>query len=95
MHECAGADAALKLLDEHPDTALLFSDVDLGDGPDGLELAREAVDRHPALKVLMTSGNAPAPSTPERARLLAHLLKKPYRRDELADRVRQTLDATG
>jgi CheY-like chemotaxis protein len=55
--EAADADSALDLLAEHPDVAVLFTDI----GPPGLngrQLADEARRRMPNLKVLRTTGYA-------------------------------------
>jgi CheY-like chemotaxis protein len=71
---------------------LLFSDVILPGGMDGAKLAREARRLRPGLKVLLTSGYAGSVGTtlPDDLDLLA----KPYRRDELAAKLRQTIGAT-
>jgi PAS domain S-box-containing protein len=88
--------AALEVLAEHPDTALLFTDVVLTGSMSGVELAREARRRWPALKVLYTSGYT------ENA-IIHHgrldegveLLEKPYRIETLARKLRAVLDTEG
>ncbi len=50
--------AALKVLDAHPEVDLLFTDVGLPGGRNGRQLADEARQRHPRLKVLFTTGYA-------------------------------------
>ena len=88
--------AALEVLAENPDTALLFTDVVLTGAMSGVELAREARRRWPALKVLYTSGYT------ENA-IIHHgrldegveLLEKPYRIETLARKLRTVLDAEG
>jgi len=78
------AEEALDLLDRHPAMQLLFTDIVLGSGLSGIELACEARRRHPDLKVLYTSGYVPGKDglrsalAPE-----AILLAKPYERSEL------------
>jgi PAS domain S-box-containing protein len=85
---------ALARLDE-PGTRvdLLFSDVVLGPGMSGGELGRAAQLRQPGLPVLLTSGyerpGADDEPGPERQ---FELLRKPYRREELAAAVRRTLE---
>jgi signal transduction histidine kinase len=83
------AESALELLDEHADVALLFSDVVLGTGMSGAELAKQAQGQRPALKVLLTSGYERSSG---HAADEFTLLPKPYRREELAAAVRGVLD---
>ncbi len=86
------ADDALDALAMDPSVRLLFTDVVMP-GMDGLELAREAMTRHPKLKVLLTSGFPEArldrEALPTRN---IRLLSKPYRKQELAQTVREILD---
>lgn len=85
---------ALEILGDHPEIDLLFSDLIMPGGMDGLSLAREARRRHPALRILLTTGYAEA--SLERTgmgRPEFDILNKPYRRAELIRRVRATLDA--
>jgi signal transduction histidine kinase len=88
-----GADEALKLLDKNPNVALLFTDVVMPK-VNGRQLAEEAVRRRPKLKVLYTTGYT--------RNAVVHngtldpgvkLLGKPYTLEQLAHRVRDTLDA--
>ncbi|MBN4054800.1 response regulator, partial [Nitrospira defluvii] len=72
---------------------LLFSDVVMPDGINGYELAQQAIRLRPTIKVLLTSGFSP--KTAERngsTRFTENLLSKPYRKAELAQRVRLVLD---
>ena len=87
---------ALEILGDHSEIDLLFSDLIMPGGMDGLSLAREARRRHPGLKVLLTTGYAEA--SLERTGLERpefDILNKPYRRAELIRRVRAALDAPG
>jgi CheY-like chemotaxis protein len=85
----ANAEEALAVLRTHPRIDLLFSDVVLGSGMTGVDLAHEAMRQNPLLPVLLTSGyehamlddDAPFP-----------LLRKPYSREDFAAAVRQALD---
>jgi PAS domain S-box-containing protein len=88
------AGEAQALLAEHPQISLLFSDVVLGAGATGAELARDARRALPHLAVLLTSGyQRPAADALEQPGSEFELLPKPYRREELAAAVRRALDA--
>jgi PAS domain S-box-containing protein len=87
------AQAALAALDEDRDVAMLFSDVALGDGMNGMELATAALQRRPGLAVLLTSGHdRPASQSNDETSESFELLPKPYRREELAAALRRQLD---
>jgi PAS domain S-box-containing protein len=84
---------ALAALPERCDVDLLFTDVVMPGGMNGQELAREAVRRHPGLPVLFTSGYTEN-AIMQQGRLEpgVMLLQKPYRRRELAEKIRLALD---
>ncbi|MEH3119142.1 MAG: histidine kinase famiy protein [Methylorubrum populi] len=87
---------ALEILGDHPEIDLLFSDLIMPGGMDGLSLAREARRRRPGLKILLTTGYAEASlerTGSERPEF--DILNKPYRRAELIRRMRAALDAAG
>jgi signal transduction histidine kinase/ActR/RegA family two-component response regulator len=89
----SGAEA-LMLLTQNPHVQLLFTDIVMPGGMSGAELSEIAVKRNPALKVLHTSGftrRAIDGQIPDGAS--APLLTKPYRKSELAAKLRQVLDA--
>ena len=73
---------------------LLFTDMIMPGGMNGRELAEHLRRRHPGLKVLYTSGYAHGAMTGEPAGTVQvrHLLGKPYRRHDLATKVREVLD---
>lgn len=76
---------ALSRLDEHPDIDLMFSDVVMPGGLNGFDLAEAAKEKHPALRVVHTSGypkDARGQSEDPRASY-GPLIMKPYRREEL------------
>jgi len=54
--EASDGPSALRILAEHPDIDLLFTDVVMPGGMNGLELAQRAVAASPGLRVLYTSG---------------------------------------
>ena len=73
---------------------LLFTDMIMPGGMNGRELAEQLRRRNPGLKVLYTSGYAHNAMTGEAAASaqVMHLLGKPYRRRDLAIKVREVLD---
>ena len=84
---------ALVLLDQNPAIDLLFTDVVMPGGMTGSELADAARTLRSDLKILFTSGYTKN-SVIHNGRLDAgvDLLSKPYRRDQLAAKVRKVLD---
>jgi PAS domain S-box-containing protein len=86
----ADAEAALERLRAQADIRVLFSDVMLGAGMDGRQLADEALRLRPGLAVLLTSGYEESASSA--AGEAAHaLLRKPYRREQLATAIESAL----
>ncbi len=83
------AGAALGALADGRTVDLLFTDVLMPGGMDGLALAREVARRRPGLPVLLTTGytGGGAASVP----LGLPLLRKPYRIDDLAQAVERAL----
>ena len=80
----ASAEEALVALEADPGIFMLFTDVVLGAGMNGLELAVEARRRRPGLKVLYTSGYVPGEIGFNGSLVSdAELLRKPYERHEL------------
>ena len=74
--EAADADAALQILDGGAAIDILFTDVRLP-GKNGEQLAREAQQKRPELKVILTSGGPPDEPTAETSAVL--WLGKPYK----------------
>lgn len=75
--EAANADAALQMLDGGTVIDVLFTDVRLP-GKNGEQLAREAWQRRPELKVIFTSGG-PVPEEQAAATGMSIWLGKPYK----------------
>jgi PAS domain S-box-containing protein len=86
---------ALIQLQDHPEVALLFTDVVMPGGIGGRELADRAQAMRPGLPVLFASGYTDN-GIVHQGRLDPGvlLLAKPYRRADLARRVRQALDGS-
>ncbi|PZO82385.1 MAG: hybrid sensor histidine kinase/response regulator [Mesorhizobium amorphae] len=84
---------ALEVLDQAERVDMLFSDLIMPGGMNGVMLAREAKRRQPRLKVLLTTGYAEASLERQDAGGTEFdVLNKPYRRLELARKVREVLD---
>jgi PAS domain S-box-containing protein len=85
--------SALERLRRAADVELLFTDVVMPGGMNGAELAEVATTMRPYLRVLYASGYTDS-TIIHGGRLDrgVHLLNKPYRRQDLALKVRQALD---
>ena len=93
--EADGASAALRLLEAHPEIALMFTDVVMPE-TNGVQLTEQARRLRPDLKVLFTTGysrNAVVHNGVLDAGV--ELIGKPFTIDELAAKVREMLDAIG
>ena len=94
--EAHDGQSALSLLAKHKgDIALMFCDIGLPDGASGRELATEARQRHPGLRVLYTSGSADADAVGEDGSSPEPMIAKPFSFDNLALRMREMLDKPG
>jgi CheY-like chemotaxis protein len=56
VHAAPDADGALELLRSGADVDIMFTDIDLGDGMDGAQLARIAREMRPMLPIIYASG---------------------------------------
>jgi CheY-like chemotaxis protein len=88
---CSHAQAALDALAGDERFDLLLSDVVLGPGLRGTELAQRARERHPALPVLLMSGYAADADAPAGV----PLLRKPFTREQLAQAITGVLSRWG
>ena len=85
---------ALELLDRVGEVDLLFTDVVMPGGMNGREVAEEIRRARPGLRVLFTSGYAEgALQNDGRLEAGVLLLPKPYRKRDLAQKVREALSA--
>ncbi|MGY3511854.1 ATP-binding protein [Bradyrhizobium lupini] len=87
----ASGPAALDLLRQSGDIDLLFTDVVMPGGMFGPELARQAIQLRPGLKVLFTSGYSQNPVSAPDAIGDARILTRPFRRRDLAAMLRSAL----
>lgn len=77
---------ALRVLQANRDIALLFTDIVMPGAVDGFELAERAKQLRPGLRVLYTSGYLRNEGV-----WYGSLLQKPWRREHLAEAVRNAL----
>jgi CheY-like chemotaxis protein len=90
--EADSAKTALKVLEETPQVKLLFTDIVLPGGMNGTDLALQAQQLRPDLKVLFTSGyTEQALSNHRQFPEGAELLAKPYRKVNLAKKIHAML----
>jgi PAS domain S-box-containing protein len=89
--EAEGAAAALAILAQEK-VALLFSDIVMPGGMNGIALAQKATVAWPAIKIILTSGFPDAHLGDQVANI--RLLSKPYRRADLAEAVREALEGS-
>jgi len=85
--------AALQVLDEESDIRLLLTDIGLPGGMNGTMLAAEVRRRKPDLPVLFTSGSVDSAGRSERLPEGEAVIAKPYRKAELAAKLRLLLGA--
>jgi PAS domain S-box-containing protein len=95
VSEAGSGPSALEILQNGKIFDLLFTDVVMPDGMTGHQLAAAAQRLRPGLKVLFTSGYFRSEPNSEAADAAAtdNMIRKPYRRHELATTVRAALEA--
>jgi PAS domain S-box-containing protein len=94
VSEAATASAALEILRDGGGIDLLFTDMVMPGGLTGNQLAAAARHLRPGLKVLFTTGFFRPEPVPEPAQSPAEtMIRKPYRRQDLAASVRAALEA--
>lgn len=89
----ANARAALDILQQDQDFALVFTDILMPGGMNGVMLAHQIRRDFPRLPVLLTTGYSDE-ALDEHSRSF-ELLRKPYRRQDLHGRIRALLDRPG
>jgi PAS domain S-box-containing protein len=85
----ASGEEALRLLDEHRDVDLLFSDVIMPGGMTGVQLAEQASRRRPDLAILLATGYME--QLPDARQPAFPVLPKPYKENELLSRIASAL----
>lgn len=95
VHEAGDAAQGLRLLGSDDAFDLLFTDIVMPGGMDGTKLAQQARELRPGLPVVFTTGYAEAAVLHEgEVYSASNLVTKPYRRNELATKIRSALDAS-
>jgi CheY-like chemotaxis protein len=90
--EADSGPAALVVLDSDEKIDLIFSDIVMPGGMTGFELACQARERIPSLKVLLTSGyDAGLSLAQDTTGSDLRVLRKPYKQAELARALREVL----
>ncbi|QOY92679.1 PAS domain-containing protein [Massilia sp. UMI-21] len=87
----ASGEAALEMMDRYGAIDLLFSDIIMPGGMNGLRLAELVRERQPDVPVLLATGYIDALPTAQGETPAFPILTKPYRLNELAERIRQGL----
>ena len=86
----ANAREAIALLEQDQPIDILFTDINLPDGPDaidGLELARNAVELYPSLRIIYTTGHGQTDGMTALFVEGAVFLPKPYTAKQLTETV--------
>lgn len=85
--EATNSREAIQLLIQHPEIQILFTDVDMPGGMDGLMLAATVRDRWPPIKIIVTSGHRKVTldDIPGESRFFS----KPHRPEEVAQAMRE------
>jgi len=85
--DVGSASEAIVVLETHPEVRIVFTDVDMPGGIDGIKLAACVRDRWPPIDIIITSGKpwpigVTLPSD-------AVFFSKPYRQDRVIDTIRR------
>ena len=79
--EADGADEAIRLMEEHPEIQVLFTDVDMPGTMDGLKLAHYVRGRWPPVRIVITSGHLLL--TPDLMPAESRFIAKPHQTTDL------------
>jgi CheY-like chemotaxis protein len=88
VHEAGNANDAMESLQSKFTVDLLFTDINLGKGMNGIELALWSLTNLPGVKILVTTGETLKTALP---RVLGVILPKPYAYSDLLERVKHAL----
>jgi CheY-like chemotaxis protein len=85
--EAANATQAVRILESRFDIHIVFSDIDMPAGIDGMKLAAVIRDRWPPIEIILVSGQVNPPQTDLPARTV--FFPKPYKEAEILDQIRR------
>ncbi|WP_421404592.1 response regulator [Agrobacterium fabrum] len=87
VFEAANATDAIDVLVANPQISVMFTDIDMPGGVDGLKLAASVRDRWPPITIIITSGHRTVDvcDLPVRARFMS----KPYNPDTVVRSIRE------
>jgi len=88
VHEASNVAEATAELEAKFAIDLVFTDINLGPGPNGLELADWVLNNRPGVKVIVTTGEAADRQAPPG---VGPILPKPYTGRDLAARIAEAL----
>jgi PAS domain S-box-containing protein len=92
VHATASAEEALKTLERREPIDLLFTDVIMPGGMNGVQLCEIAKNMRPELPILLTTGYMDEFSEKDKQHKF-HVLAKPYTQRELAEKINRTFFA--
>lgn len=84
--EAADATEAIRILERRLDIRIVFTDIDMPRGIDGMKLAALIRDRWPPIEIILTSGHIDAPDVRMPAR--SRFFSKPYNEGEVVAAMR-------
>ncbi len=87
--EAKDADSAIAMLVQHPEIRLVFTDIDMPGGMDGLKLAAAIRERWPPVKIIVTSGYRRV--AVDELPVEAEFMRKPYSPDAVVAAFRHML----
>lgn len=85
--EASGATEAIAILETRPDICIVFSDIDMPLGIDGIKLAAVIRERWPSIEIILVSGQVNPPFVGLPARSL--FFSKPYKESQVVDAMRR------
>jgi two-component system, response regulator PdtaR len=89
IYEAENGDEAIRMLEDHSEVRLVFTDINMPGSMDGLKLAHYARDRWPPVKIIVTSGQSGVLGKDLPAGAI--FIGKPYQSEHVTHKVREML----